>query len=158
MEALKIRQNKLLPDDPAIAESLTSLALLKKDQGHPAKAEPLLQRALVMQERKMPADHPAIARTLSNLAGRSHERGDWHAALAYARRASTIIIQRHMRASTAEDIGTMESTARPSSAKPILIPLACARGLAIGRTRADWASGTDRRGVYHRTVVRQDLG
>lgn len=112
MEALKIRQNKLLPDDPAIAESLTSLALLKKDQGHLAEAERLLQRALVMQEKKMPADHPAIARTLSNLAGRSQERGDWGAALAHARRASAIIVQRHMRASTAADIGTMEGTAR----------------------------------------------
>jgi hypothetical protein len=59
------------PDHPDTAISLNDLALLLRDQGDPAAARPLFERALTIGERVIGPDHPdtvATRRALVELA------------------------------------------------------------------------------------------
>ena len=51
-----------------MAESLNNLAVLYRNQGKYAEAEPLLKWALDIQEKALGPDHPNVARSLNNLA------------------------------------------------------------------------------------------
>ena len=45
-----------------------NLAVLYINQGHYAKAEPILKKALVSAERKLGLEHPTVAASLENYA------------------------------------------------------------------------------------------
>ena len=53
---------------PFVAVALTELATLYREQGSPAQALPLLERALAIRERSLGAQHRDVARTLADLA------------------------------------------------------------------------------------------
>jgi len=56
------------PDDPRLAATLNTLAVLYHTQGKYAQAEPLYQRVLTLLEQTVGPDHPTLATTLNNLA------------------------------------------------------------------------------------------
>ncbi len=49
-----------------MARTLTSLAILYRDQGKYEKAEPLFRRAIEINEKKQRLEHPDLAITLEN--------------------------------------------------------------------------------------------
>jgi len=65
---LTIREKGLGPEHPDVASGLNNLAELYRMQGHHAKAEPLLQRALSIKKKVLGEDHPDVALALGNLA------------------------------------------------------------------------------------------
>ena len=56
------------PGDPDTASSLNNLALLYKDMGDYAKAEPLYKEALEIRQKVLGQEHPDTALSLNNLA------------------------------------------------------------------------------------------
>jgi tetratricopeptide (TPR) repeat protein len=56
------------PEDPRLAATLNTLAVLYHTQRRYAKAEPLYQRVLKLLEQTIGPDHPTLATTLNNLA------------------------------------------------------------------------------------------
>ena len=75
--SLKIRESKLGPDHPDVAQSLNNLATLYQDMGQYAKAEPLYQRSLKICESKLGPDHPDVATSLNNLATLYQDMGQY---------------------------------------------------------------------------------
>jgi tetratricopeptide (TPR) repeat protein len=65
-QALAIAEKGLPP--PAVAQSLTNLALLYDRQARYADAESLYKRSLAINEKALGADHPDVAASLTNLA------------------------------------------------------------------------------------------
>jgi len=59
---------KLGKEDPRLAESLNSVAVLYATQGKQVEAEPIFRRALEINENVLGPVHPAVAITLKNLA------------------------------------------------------------------------------------------
>ena len=59
---------KVVPDHPSVASSLTDLASLYQAQGRHTEAEPLFARALAIREKALVADHPDVVGSLENLA------------------------------------------------------------------------------------------
>jgi tetratricopeptide (TPR) repeat protein len=51
-----------------VATSLNNLAVLYRDQGRYAQAEPLFQRALAIWEKALGPEHPNVATALENYA------------------------------------------------------------------------------------------
>jgi tetratricopeptide (TPR) repeat protein len=51
-----------------VATSLNNLAVLYRDQGNYAQAEPLFQRALAIWEKALGPQHPNVATALENCA------------------------------------------------------------------------------------------
>jgi CHAT domain-containing protein len=58
-----------------VALSLNNLAMLYKEQGRYAEAEPLLQQSLKIKRKVLNEDHPDVALRLNNLAGLYHDQG-----------------------------------------------------------------------------------
>src|SRR5713101_2994948 len=56
------------PEDPRLAATLNTLAVLYHTQRKYAQAEPLYQRVLKLLEQTIGPDHPTLATTLNNLA------------------------------------------------------------------------------------------
>ena len=56
------------PEDPRLAATLNTLAVLYHAQRKYAQAEPLYQRVLKLLEQTVGPDHPTLATTLNNLA------------------------------------------------------------------------------------------
>jgi tetratricopeptide (TPR) repeat protein len=56
------------PNDPRLAATLNTLAVLYHSQRKYAQAEPLYQRVLKLLEQTIGPDHPTLATTLNNLA------------------------------------------------------------------------------------------
>jgi CHAT domain-containing protein/Tfp pilus assembly protein PilF len=95
--ALEAREKALWPGHPEIAWSLHNLAGLHYERRKFGEAEQLLQRALEMREKVLPALDNAVALNLNNLAAAEYGRQAWEAAVRYARRAGTIVVQRTKR-------------------------------------------------------------
>lgn len=77
---------------PALAEALEGLAILHRNQGDYAGAQPLFERALAMKEKLYPASrypqgHHHLAEALSNLALLHEDREDYDRALPLLERA-----------------------------------------------------------------------
>ena len=66
-DSIKIKETKLGPADPDVANSLNNLANMYEDMGQYAKAEPLYQRSLKIREDKLGTDHFDVADSLNNL-------------------------------------------------------------------------------------------
>ncbi|MEM8559348.1 MAG: serine/threonine-protein kinase, partial [Bacteroidota bacterium] len=64
--SLAVREEIARPQD--VAATLSSLGLLRSDEGRYAEAEPILQRALTLQREHLGTDHPETATTLYHLA------------------------------------------------------------------------------------------
>ena len=60
-----------------VARLLYTLGLIFDTRGDDARAEPLLQRALLVQEIALGPDHPHVGHTLNRLAILSRKRGDF---------------------------------------------------------------------------------
>ena len=75
--ALEAAERTLDDENPALATSLNSLALLHNAQGQYAQAEPLLKRALTIFEKSMGAESQEVAATLNNLGMIYKNRGDY---------------------------------------------------------------------------------
>ena len=75
--ASKIKESKLGPDHPDVATSLNNLAILYRDMGQYAKAEPLYRRSLKIYESKLGPDHPDVAMGLNNLANLYRDMGQY---------------------------------------------------------------------------------
>ena len=60
-----------------MATSLNNLAVLYRNQGKYAEAEPLYQRSLAIWEKALGKDHPDVATSLNNLAVLYHNQGKY---------------------------------------------------------------------------------
>ena len=67
-QAMKLREEMLGQDDPAVAEALNNLALLLQATNRLKEAEPLMRRALEIDEKRYGPEHPKVAIRLNNLA------------------------------------------------------------------------------------------
>ena len=67
-EALQLAEVAFGPEHPAVAQSLSNLALLYQAQGKYAEAEPLYRRSLAIREKVLGPEHPDVAQSLNNLA------------------------------------------------------------------------------------------
>ncbi|WP_343327452.1 tetratricopeptide repeat protein, partial [Geitlerinema sp. PCC 9228] len=63
-QALEMRKRLLGEQHPDVATSLSSLAILYKDQGRYEEAEPLYRQALEMRKRLLGEQHPSVAASL----------------------------------------------------------------------------------------------
>src|SRR5262249_40488038 len=77
-------------DHPAVADSLTSLAVLFQLMDDHASARPLLKRALAIWEKALGPDNTRVAMGLSNLAVTERHNGDYAAARSLYERALVI--------------------------------------------------------------------
>jgi tetratricopeptide (TPR) repeat protein len=66
-QSLAFRQRDLLPDDPAVAESLNDSAFVYLDLYQDAKAEPLFRQALEICQKSLPESHSQQVLHLNNL-------------------------------------------------------------------------------------------
>jgi len=73
--SVKILEQQLGPEHPAVATSLNNLALLLKSQGKYAEAEPLYRRSLEIREQQLGSEHPDVATSLNNLAALLESQG-----------------------------------------------------------------------------------
>ena len=73
-----------------VARLLYTLGLIYDTRGDDARAEPLLQRALLIQERALGPEHLHVAHTLNRLAVLSRKRGDFISAESLFHRAVII--------------------------------------------------------------------
>ncbi len=89
--ALSLRREALPSDDPELAESLRSNALLMRAVTRYDEAEELLLESLHIVESAYGADSLESARQLIDLSGIDQDRGDWLAAEARLVRAVTIL-------------------------------------------------------------------
>ena len=77
--ALALDEARLPADDARLGSRLNNLALLYRDTGRYAQAEPLYQRAIAILDKSLPSDHPNLAVGCENYAvaldqlGRSEE-------------------------------------------------------------------------------------
>lgn len=67
-QAMKLREEMLEQDDPAVAEVLNNLAALLQATNRLEAAEPLMRRALEIDEKSYGPEHPRVAIHLNNLA------------------------------------------------------------------------------------------
>ena len=65
--ALKLAE-KFGPQDKRLTKSLDKLASFYREQGIPAKAEPLYKRLLMMKVKALGPSHPDVASAVNNLA------------------------------------------------------------------------------------------
>ena len=77
-----------------MATALNNLAVLYRDQGRYAEAEPLFRRSLAISETALGREHPDVAQSLNNLALLALARSDWARAADYWRRSTGIIERR----------------------------------------------------------------
>jgi tetratricopeptide (TPR) repeat protein len=88
--ALAIYEKVLGPEHPDTATSLDNLALLLRDRGDLAAAQPLFERALSIREKVLGPEHPDTATSLNNLACLLRDGGDFAAAQLLFERALAI--------------------------------------------------------------------
>jgi CHAT domain-containing protein/tetratricopeptide (TPR) repeat protein len=86
-------EKELSEGNYSVARTLDQLVLVHRDQGRLDVAEALGKRALELREKALPNVHPEIALSLNSLAVLSLIREDWPSALAYAQRATKILIE-----------------------------------------------------------------
>ncbi len=67
LQALAIREQVLGPEHPAVAESLSYLAILASNQADYQRAERFYRQALAMREKTLGPQHPTTAESLNNL-------------------------------------------------------------------------------------------
>lgn len=91
-QALKQREQDLVPGSPEVAVNLNNLALLYYSQGEYAKAEPLYQRALQIDEAALGISYPDVARDLNNLAMLYYSQGQYAAAEPLYQRSFWIVL------------------------------------------------------------------
>ena len=60
-QALALRQTRLGPEHPEVAQSLANLAEVKRARGRVEDAERLYRRALAIREKALGPEHPALA-------------------------------------------------------------------------------------------------
>ncbi len=89
--SLSISEQQLGADHPAVATSLSNLALLYRSQGRYSEAEPLYERSLSISERQLGADHPAVATSLNNLARLYESQGRYSEAEPLYERSLSIL-------------------------------------------------------------------
>ena len=89
--ALRLRRSAVPPNDPELAESLRSNALLLRAMTRYDEAEELLLESLQIVESTYGADSLESARQLIDLSGIDQDRGDWLSAEARLIRAVTIL-------------------------------------------------------------------
>jgi tetratricopeptide (TPR) repeat protein len=87
---LVIREAKLGPIHPEVAQSLNGLASLYFDRGQTAQAAPVFLRVLAIQENAFGSEHPAVATTLNNLAELYRTQGSYGQAEPLYQRALAI--------------------------------------------------------------------
>ncbi len=102
-EALEIRREALPPDDPDIAESLTTLGILALNERRLDEAEPLLRDALEIRRSAHGEAHEEVASALNNLAAVHLYRGELDSAEVLLRGA--IEIRRALPDAPTEDLG-----------------------------------------------------
>ncbi len=73
-----------------MAQALNNLALLYKQQGRYAEAEPLHKRSLAIREKALGPDHPDVAGSLNNLAALYDDQGRYAEAEPLLKRALAI--------------------------------------------------------------------
>jgi tetratricopeptide (TPR) repeat protein len=114
LEPLRLEQ-AVGPEDPALAESIITLAHGYTALGDLTRAEPLYQRALAIQEKTLGPDHPDVGRTLQGYAAllRKAQRDTDAAELDARIRA----IQAHVDQSHETDAAT-ESGVPPAESEP----------------------------------------
>lgn len=89
-QALAIRKQVLEPDDPAIAESLNSLAMLFRLEGNHEQAENFHQQALAIRKKSLGPQHPATAESLNNLGVLYRSQGKYERAEPLLKQALSI--------------------------------------------------------------------
>ncbi|WP_241758991.1 CHAT domain-containing tetratricopeptide repeat protein [Pyxidicoccus parkwayensis] len=89
--ALAIQEEVLGKNHPAIAQTLTTVAILHDKQGHPARAEPLFERAVSILETARGPDSPELAQALDNLALSYSHQHQYARALPLHQRALAIL-------------------------------------------------------------------
>ena len=101
-----------------MASTLNNLAALYLQQQRSADAEPLLGRSLAIREAVLPASHPDISASLSSLAAFHYQNHDWVTAVSYARRATSIMIERARRATNSGVVGPADAARREVAYRP----------------------------------------
>lgn len=89
-QALTIREHIFGSEHPAVAESLTALAILASNQGDNEQAERYYEQALVIREKTLGADHPETTRSLNNLGVIYRNQGKYELAEQLLRRVFSI--------------------------------------------------------------------
>jgi CHAT domain-containing protein/Tfp pilus assembly protein PilF len=74
--ALEIREKRLKPDDPAIAQSQNNLASLYADQGDQDRAAQLHQRVLEIRKKTLGPEDVLTAQSMNNLASAYQDLGE----------------------------------------------------------------------------------
>ncbi|MGH9869736.1 MAG: CHAT domain-containing tetratricopeptide repeat protein [Candidatus Polarisedimenticolia bacterium] len=74
--ALSIRRSRLKPDDPLIADSLSTLGNVLNYNADYEEAGPLLRESLEIRQRTLGPDHEKTARALANLANLVADKGE----------------------------------------------------------------------------------
>lgn len=90
LAALEDVQNAA-PEDPRLAATLNTLAVLYHAQSKYAQAESLYQRVLTLLEQTIGPDHPTLATTLNNLAVVYEAQGQYGAAAPLYQRALALL-------------------------------------------------------------------
>ena len=93
--ALELRRELLGPNHPETAASLTSLGLLRRDQGRLDEAADLVGRGLAITERRWGRGHARVTNPLLNLGMIEHRRGRLDGARALFDRAIAIRLREY---------------------------------------------------------------
>jgi CHAT domain-containing protein/tetratricopeptide (TPR) repeat protein len=80
-------RERISPNHPFVAIALTDMANMYREEGSPAQALPLLERALAIREVNLGPNHRDVARTLAEMAATLQQRGETTQAQAAATRA-----------------------------------------------------------------------
>ena len=89
-QALMIREQTLGPEHPAVAESLTYLAILVSNKGDYEQAEQFYQRALAIREKTLGPDNPDTTRSRNNLGVIYRYQGKYEQAERFLQQALSI--------------------------------------------------------------------
>lgn len=79
-QALHLSKNRLPPEHPLVANTLSDLGYFYFEQGNYPEAESLLQRALSLREQILDAEDPLLASSLNRLANLYQRQGKYPAA------------------------------------------------------------------------------
>ena len=148
-ESLQIRESKLEPDHPDVAQSLNNLAVIYDSLGQYAKSKPLHERALKIRELKLGPNHPDVAVSLNNLAGLCQAMGQYAEAEPLVQRSLKIreIKLGRDHPDVAQSLANLaESTRRPNDG-PRRVPRRIAGGGSSAGTWRDTLPIPERKGT-----------